>query len=574
MKARSILPGTVSIAALSLAAPAFAQQACPGGNAGLSLSPGFCATVFADNLGHVRHMAVASNGTVYANTWSGRYYNNDTPPPGGMLIALRDTGNSGKADQVQRFGPPHGEDDHGGTGIGIYRDHLYAEVNDRIVRYALPQGGGAPSGGAETVVSGMPLGGDHPMHPFLIDGKGDMYVDMGSATNACQPENRMPGVPGAKPCNELRTRGGTWMFSADKLDQHFSPAQRFATGIRNGEGFGMDSAGRLFVTQHGRDQLYENWPRYYTALEGQNEPAEEVVRLISGHDYGWPECYYNYDMKKLVLAPEYGGNGKTVGVCASKDAPVAAFPGHWAPNDLTIYDGSQFPASAKDGAFVAFHGSWNRAPGAQGGYNVVFQPMANGKASGPFVVFADGFAGAIKQPGRAEFRPTGLAVAPDGALYISDDQKGRIWRVTYQGNKSAPIAAAPAVAPQASASAPGQPPEGMHPAAGLPVPPGGSPDQVALGEQIFHGQKDGGTCSGCHSADGRGTATGADLASGKYLWSDGSVQGIEQTIARGVPKAKQHIGAMPPDGGVKLSQADLAAVTDYVWALGHQGDTH
>ena len=262
----------------------------------------------------------------------------------------------------------------------------------------------------------------------------------------------MPNVPGIKPCTELETRAGTWLYDANKLDQHFSPAQRFATGLRNGEGFSFDSAGRIFATQHGRDQLFENLPKLYNATQGQNEPAEELVQERRGADFGWPECYYDYDQKKLVLAPEYGGDGgKTVGVCAQKQEPVAAFPAHWAPNDMLIYEGNQFPAAYKDGAFIAFHGSWNRAPGPQGGYNVVFQPLADGKASGPFVVFADGFAGAIKEPGQAAHRPTGLAVGPDGALYIADDEGGRIWRVTYQGgNKSSGIAAA---APRAGRSA-------------------------------------------------------------------------------------------------------------------------
>src|SRR5262249_41937845 len=155
---------------------------------------------------------------------------------------------------------------------------------------------------------------------------------------------------------------------------------------------------------------------------------------------------------------------------------------------------------------------WNRAPLPQGGYNVVFQPLANGKAAGPFVVFADGFAGTYKEPGRATFRPSGLAVAPDGALYVSDDVHGRIWRITYNGDGSDKVAAAVASAtPSATSSqATAAPPEGIHPDAGrapapLPTPPGGTPQQVTLGDRIFHGEADNGACSGCHGSDAGGS---------------------------------------------------------------------
>jgi glucose/arabinose dehydrogenase/cytochrome c5 len=559
------------------AQPAAQPTACKTDPGGITLSPGFCATVFADHLGHARHLVVAANGTVYLNTWSGVYYHNDTPPPGGFLIALQDTKGIGRADKIVRFGPGFAQGDHGGTGIALYNGYVYAETNDRIVRYALPKNGVVPTGAAQTVISGLPLTGDHPMHPFQIDAHGNLFMDEGSATNACQSQNRMPNVPGEQPCTELQTRGGTWRYDANKLNQRFSAAGRFATGLRNGEGFGFDSAGHLFATQHGRDQLYENWGKYYKPEQGQNEPAEEVVEEHQGSDFGWPECYYDLEQKKLVLAPEYGGDGgKTVGVCAQKQEPVAAFPAHWAPNDLTIYQGSQFPSAYKDGAFIAFHGSWNRAPAVQAGYNVVFQPLVDGKASGPFVVFADGFAGADKEPGRADHRPSGLAVGPDGALYISDDSSGRIWKVTYQGDNPASGIAAAAPEPasqQAASSGNVPPPEGIHPDAGapLPTPPGGSPDQVALGERIFHGEVEGGTCSGCHSADGKGTAVGSDLADGHWLWGNGSVQAITHTIENGVPKPKDHTGAMPPKGGAELSQADVTAVADYVWAISHRG---
>ena len=286
------------------AAPA---SGCASDNGGITLSPGFCATVFADNLGHVRHMAVAPNGVLYVNTWSGRYYHNDTPPAGGFLLALQDSKGDGKADVIQRFGDGAAQGSHGGTGIALYNGALYAEQNDKIIRYALTADSVAPSGAPETVLSGLPLTGDHPMHPFIIDGKGELYVDLGSATNSCQIENRMPDSLGHQPCTELETRGGTWRYDANKTDQHFSAAERYITGLRNGEGFGFDAAGRLFATMHGRDQLAQNFPKLYTPQQSARQPAEELVVLQQGADYGWPECYFDRFADKLVLAPEYGG---------------------------------------------------------------------------------------------------------------------------------------------------------------------------------------------------------------------------------------------------------------------------
>ncbi len=558
--------------------PAVAQQAqppaanCAPGNGGITLSPGFCATVFADKIGHARQMVVAPNGIVYVNTWSGRYYGYDEPPPGGFLVALQDTTSSGRADKVVRFGGTAKSGSAGGTGVALYNGALYAEMNDRIERYTLKDGETVPSQPPDVIVSGLPLTGDHPMHPFKIDAQGNLYVDLGSATNSCQQQNRLPNSPGVEPCTELETRAGTWLYDANKTGQHFSPAERFATGLRNGEGFAFDSAGKLFATQHGRDQLRENWPKFYTPEQGANEPAEELVQLERGADFGWPYCYFDLSLNKLMLAPEYGGDGKKVGQCAEKRAPIATFPGHWAPNDLAIYNGGQFPGPYRGGAFIAFHGSWNRSPFPQGGYNVVFQPLADGKPSGKFVVFADGFAGAVKEPGEAAHRPSGLAIGPDGALYISDDQRGRIWRVTYNGpTEVAAIQAAPAPS-AATSAAPIGPPEGIHPEAGrqaetnLPAPPGIAPDQVALGDRIFHGEA-GGTCVGCHGSNAGGTPLAPSLVGGHWLWGDGSLQSIEQTVENGVLQPKKYRDPMPPMGGAQLSPSQVTAVSAYVWAL-------
>jgi len=589
---RTLFSALTALAALGACIPSvFAQDthtaadgttACASNASGLKLIPGFCATVFADHLGHPRHMVVAPNGVVYVNTWSGVYYGNDKPPAGGFVVALQDTDGMGKANVVKRFGETVETGGAGGTGIALYKGKLYVEINDKIVRYSIPAGSIVPSGPPEVIVSGMPLGGDHPMHPFAIDADGGMYIDMGTATNACQQENRMPKSPGIKPCTETQTRGGIWRYDANKTDQKFSPAERYATGIRNADGIAIDSSGHgVYATQHGRDQLAENWSELYKPEQGATLPAEELLKVQKDGDYGWPECYFDPVQNKLVLAPEYDGDGgKTVGGCAGKNAPIAAFQAHWAPDDLLLYQGKEFPARFHGGAFIAFHGSWNRAPFPQAGYNVTFQPLSDGRASGRCEVFADDFAGSAgnKRSGKALHRPTGLAIGPDGALYVSDDARGRIYRITYVGGESGEAHGTPCPAANASPgtrlATAAAPPEGLKKDAGasasaqLPVPPGATAEMVAAGGRLYHAQVGSATCTGCHGADGGGTALGPNLTTGKWAWSDGSLDGIKKTITEGVAKPKNYRSPMPPMGGAQLTPEQVSDVAAFVWAIG------
>jgi len=412
---------------------------CAPDNGGLTLPAGFCATVFVDDVGGARHVVVAENGDVFVALQTAPDRTEAGAAPTGGILALRDTTGDGKADVRETFG------DLGGTGVGLHGGYLYADAKTSIVRYPLPAGSLEPAGNAETIVSGIPTGG-HAARNFAIGRDGALYVNFGSRTNSCQRRDRKLQSPGIDPCVELEQRAGVWRFDANRTGQTPATGERFATGIRNAVGLAINPADQaLYATQHGRDQLLQNWPKLYDSTKSAEQPREQLMRLARGDDYGWPYCYFDGELNRLVLAPEYGGNGTEAGRCAEKKTPLVHFPGHWAPNALAFYTGTHFPERYRGGAFIAFHGSWNRAPLPQAGYNVVFVPMANGRPTGDYEVFADGFAGKkeLARPSDAEHRPTGLAVAPDGALFITDDQDGRIWRVTYRGDARAASAPRP-----------------------------------------------------------------------------------------------------------------------------------
>jgi glucose/arabinose dehydrogenase len=397
---------------------------CAHSDPSLTLPQGFCATIVADSIGGARHVAVAPNGDVFVQLSFARA---GIGSGGGGIAALRDVNGDGHADSIAYFG------DIGGTGIALFNNYLYADAKTRIVRHPLPAGSLRPSGDAEVIVTNLPLGG-HEARNFVIDAAGGLYVNIGSRTNSCQRTDRGRESGGNDPCTELLSRAGIWKFDANALNQTPDSIRRFATGLRNAMGLAIHPAdGRLYATQHGRDQLADNWPRLFDARYSAENPAEVLVQASQGDDFGWPYCYFDIAAAKLVLAPEYGGDGRQVGRCATARNPAARFPAHWAPMSLLFYSGTQFPERYRGGAFIAFHGSWNRAPEPQDGYRVAFLPFTAGQASSTYETFADGFAGTVKNPDAARHRPVGLAQGPDGSLYITDDQRGRVWRVRYIG---------------------------------------------------------------------------------------------------------------------------------------------
>lgn len=396
--------------------------ACDPDNGGITLPTGFCAVVAANNLGAARHATVAANGDLYVALMSERNQK-------GGAVALRDTKGDGHFDTKEAFGTGST------TGIALHNGYLYLAHPTSVERYKMTPGQLVPTGEPETIVADIPLQHEHEDKGLAFDGKGGLYINFGAPSNACQPHDRQPKLPGQDPCPLLENFGGVWKFDENKVGQKQADGVKFATGMRQMPAITWGD-GALYIVMNSRDQLDTLFPGMFTAQENAERPAEPMYRVAqAGANFGWPYCFFDYGQQKLLLNPEYGGDGKTQGRCTEFSLPVASFPAHWAPVDVMFYTGSQFPAHYRGGAFIAFHGSWNRSPMPQDGYNVTFQPFANGKPSGKFEIFANGFAGVpeLKNSNGAVARADGVAQAPDGSLYITDSQKGKIWRVFYRG---------------------------------------------------------------------------------------------------------------------------------------------
>ncbi|HSG64871.1 MAG TPA: PQQ-dependent sugar dehydrogenase, partial [Gammaproteobacteria bacterium] len=377
--------------------------------------------------GYARHLAVRDDGTVYLalTVRMGRGSNMG-------VVAMRDTDGDRVADVTERFAA-----DIPATALVFFEDDLYVGANTAVYRFRFDGSELVPSAAPEVVVDGFPEQRLHEAKTFAIDAAGNLYVNVGAPSNACMVEFRTRGSPGQRPCPHLVRQGGIWRYDARASGQtQADDGDRYATGVRNAVAIEYNAAlDRVYFLSHGRDALYSLFPEYYTAEESAELPSEEMHVLAEGADYGWPYTYYDHVQGKRLVAPEYGGDGTMAAEAGLYRDPIATFPGHWAPNDLLFYSGEQLPERYRGGAFIVFHGSWNRAPLPQEGYKIAFRPFRDGEPAADWEVFADGFKGAdvLENPADAVHRPMSIAQGAGGELYVSSTVSGRVWRIDYVG---------------------------------------------------------------------------------------------------------------------------------------------
>ncbi len=557
MPSRGIQPILLVLAAMSAATLLF-DSCRPSGlppgdpdNGGLRLPGGFEAVVVVDSVGRGRHLAVRDNGDVYMKL--------RTPDSLGRgSVALRDRDNDGKADVVRYFGD-YADTGNYGNAMRIHQGYLYFATAGEVYRTRLNPWTLVPTAKSECLLVDdyKRARFSHIAKPIAFDGKGNMYVPFGSPGDACQVNDRQPGSPGQMPCPELEEYAGVWRFSDSRPGQRQRDGVRYATGIRSIVGMTWNTrTDALYALQHGRDDLFRTWPQYYTSWHSALLPSEEFLRVDSGSDAGWPYYYYDHMQGKKLLNPEYGGDGVRQGDGAKLNQPLIGFPGHFAPNDILFYTGDQFPERYRHGAFIAFHGSTIRAPYPQGGYFVAFVPFRDGKPSGPWEVFADGFAGVdtIVYTSDARYRPSGLAQGPDGSLYVTESEKGKVWRIMFKGDRKAfGESQLDAMRQRRETAANIRTPDSVRDNLSVKM--------LGEGAQLY-----GRYCASCHQANGKGDGTRFPPLAGSE-WVTGDKKRLIQVVVHGLsgPITVNGVGyneAMPANG--YLNDRQLAAILSYI----------
>ena len=274
-------------------------------------------------------------------------------------------------------------------GVVFVKNRLYVATWPGVQSYEYPQRR------ATTLFDNMPEGGVHNRRALAVAGDGTIYVSSGSTCNVCE---------------ERDDRFATIL----RYDRGDTRGTIYARGLRNASGLAFDPSGRLWAVVNQRDNIGP------TQAVTDDLPPDELDLIQQGQDYGWPQCYPDPGAHRRLPNPEHPRAD-----CSNTRAATFDIPPHSAPLGIVFYNAHEFPKTYQGGAFIALHGSWNRSTPA--GDKVVFVSFARGKP----VAMHDFITGWIGQDGTYRNRPVGLAISPDGALYISDDLQGYIYRVTY-----------------------------------------------------------------------------------------------------------------------------------------------
>jgi glucose/arabinose dehydrogenase/cytochrome c5 len=534
----------LSVVLGSFALPARAALPTPDpDDGGINLPPGFRALVVADNLvvnkrvgntaERLRGLAVAANGDLYAKGKSG------------LIWAMRDTNGDGRFDEIKEFGPGDG-----GTHIMFHDGYLYHSSRTTVYRYKYTPGELVPSSPVEVIVKNLPAERDHDAKAFAFDESGHLLVEVGSPFNVFSDGDRRLGAKGktdAEVAEFQKTYGGFWRFDPNKPNQTQADGTRFSTGHRHSLALQWNPVSKnFFMAQMGRDNLNVVDPVHYDELDNAERVSEVMHLLKEGSNLGWPYSYWDPIKKAHMRAPEYGGDNFKRIDPDPYDKPVVAFPAHWAPIQMAYYNGTQFPKEYRGGMFIAFHGSWNRAPRSQAGYNVCFVPFdEQGMPKGTYEQFAWGFPqlDEFTSPGDAMYRPAGVAVGPDGSLYISETEKGRIWRVLFTGETNAARAS------------------GMAARRATPVN-FRAVDANTPGGKIFAQ-----LCSTCHMANGSGVpGMQPALTHSKVVANDTAtfINVILKGPAAVLPPDRERFSNVMPALGAVYNDAEIASVINYV----------
>lgn len=367
------------------------------------LPPGFSAELIASGIDNPRVVRVAPNGDLFvadSDANQVRVYRLAEPAQDGIFA-----GNLNQPYGIA-FYPP-GDDPQ----------WVYVANSDSIVRFAYRSGDLKASGDPETIVDNIPA--NHHWTRDIVfspDGK-TLYLSVGSGSNVAEDMGKEP-EGGLDAWAKSKPLGATWGSEDGRADVlAFDPDGKngriVATGLRNCSGMTVQPAtGALWCVVNERDGL------------GDNVPSEYATVVRDGAFYGWPWYYIGNNQD-----PRY--KGERPDLAGKADIPDVLMQAHSAPLNITFYEGKSFPAEYKGDAFVALHGSWNR--GNRTGYKVVRLLFRDGKPTGEYEDFITGF---VVSNGEVWGRPVGVAVANDGALIMTEDGNGTIWRVTHGDGRS------------------------------------------------------------------------------------------------------------------------------------------